>query len=365
MGTEEMEALQKVAAKAAEVAALPLSPRDVERLLVALLEDGEDVWQLTAHSRVPFNAVVASLAVMHSKGWVAIADKIMLTPLGRAMVKGFDRYPKAVCVQCQGTGIHLTGFSELQRRFAAIASERPEPVAEYDQGYLTVESSIRRVLAMAGRGDLSGKSLLVLGDDDLISIAAALTGLPREVVVVEIDRRLTDFIEATAASYRLPIRTVALDLRLPLPLEFQRAFDTFITDPPDTAPGQILFLSRGISGLRGAGSAGYFGFTLIEANLHTWREVQSFLCREARFAITDMLPDFSRYENWPYLLDTVDLSILPELARKPKSNWYTSTFYRIEALVDSRFDVDPGVAELPDEQLYLSATSLIKPSGGN
>jgi predicted methyltransferase len=364
MGTEEMVVLGEVAAEAAEASGLPVSWRDVERLVVALWEGPQDVWQLTALSRCPFNAVLAILASLRSRGWVNVNERAWLTPSGRKTMQGLTPYPSTACAQCFGTGVSLAGHEALLERFAAIASGRPSPVPGYDQGYLTVESSIRRVLAMASRGDLSNKDLLVLGDDDLISIAAALTGLPRKVTVVEIDRRLTDFIDGVAEDYVLPIRTVALDLRLPLPAEFRRAFDTFITDPPDTAPGQILFLSRGISGLRGAGCAGYFGFTLVEANLYTWREVQGFLFTDARFAVTDMLPDFSRYENWPYLLDTVDFSSMPELARQPETHWYRSTFYRIEALSDSRFDLDPEVAHLRDEDLYLSGTSLIKPAGG-
>ncbi len=364
MGTGRTVTLEEVASEATEASGLPVSWRDVERLLAHLTEGEQDVWQLTALSRLPFHAAVATLAALRSKGWISVDGKVRITPAGLDALGGIQPFPKVSCTHCLGTGIRLDGYEELVRRFAAVAAQRPTPVEEFDQGYLTVESSIRRVLAMARRGDLTGKQLLVLGDDDLISVAAALMGLPSHVTVVEIDRRLTDFIDSVAENYGLPIRTVALDLRLPLPGEFLRAFDTFITDPPDTAPGQILFLSRGISALKGAGSAGYFGFTLIEANLDTWRDVQAFLCRDAGFVITEALPDFSRYENWPYLLDTVDLSAMPELAREPEDTWYRSTFYRIEALADSRFDVDPGVAEVPDEELYLSAASLIKPSRG-
>ncbi len=362
MGVGEIRELDEIASEITRSSGLPVSPRELERVLSALGEGSKDIWQLTAGSRVPFNVLVAAIRVLRDRNLVRIGSEIALTESAVNMFRLGLRVTDTVCSHCLGTGIDTSDFAEVMRKFEEIAAERPAPVAQYDQGYLTAESSMRRVVAIASRSDLSGKRLLVLGDDDLISIAAALTGLPKDVTVVEIDTRLTDFIEAVAKEYSLPVSTIALDLRLPLPQEFRRAFDTFITDPPDTAPGQILFLSRGISGLKGPGSAGYFGFTLVEANLHTWREVQSFLCGEARFVITEILPDFSRYENWPYLLETVDLSDLPELAHNPTSQWYRSTFYRIEALDDSVFDLDPGVAELPDEALYLSETSLIKPS---
>ena len=48
------------------------------------------------------------------------------------------------------------------------------------------------------RGNLIGKRILVIGDDDLFSLAAALTGLPSWVVVLEKDPRLVAFINHVA-----------------------------------------------------------------------------------------------------------------------------------------------------------------------
>ncbi|MEO0250808.1 MAG: bis-aminopropyl spermidine synthase family protein, partial [candidate division WOR-3 bacterium] len=52
-----------------------------------------------------------------------------------------------------------------------------------------------RTLYPISHGDLDGKSIALIGDDDLLSIALALAGLPSNITVLDIDERLGEFIK--------------------------------------------------------------------------------------------------------------------------------------------------------------------------
>ena len=60
---------------------------------------------------------------------------------------------------------------------------------------MTQEDIFARVAFMYERGDIEGQEILLLGDDDLFSLALLATGFPRSVTVLEVDSRLVDFIE--------------------------------------------------------------------------------------------------------------------------------------------------------------------------
>ncbi len=92
--------------------------------------------------------------------------------------------------------------------------------------------------------------IFVVGDDDLFSIAASLTGMPEKVVVVDIDERLINFINRMADEYSLSVEAFVYDVQQAFPDEFKKKFDVFVTDPVETIPGLKLFLSRGVSSLK-------------------------------------------------------------------------------------------------------------------
>ena len=56
------------------------------------------------------------------------------------------------------------------------AAGAPEAKPELDQTHCTVDTKIRRVLRMHEAGALAGRRILILGDDDLVSVAIAARG---------------------------------------------------------------------------------------------------------------------------------------------------------------------------------------------
>ena len=173
------------------------------------------------------------------------------------------------CPACGGHGLHAPAALERAAGdLAAAAASAPPPRTELDQSHCTVDTAVRRVLALERAGALAGRRVLLLGDDDLLSLALAaaarsgsrLAGAIRELVVVDVDPAVLEHLRPRLRRAGFPARLVEHDLRLPLPAELERRFDTVFTDPPYTLAGAELFLSRAAAALGGAGGTVFLAF---------------------------------------------------------------------------------------------------------
>lgn len=349
--------MQSIAQRVAQRTSLVTTARDIERVLSAVLAN-PDFWEIVSLADRPFNQVAETIKALEEMGWVTFQEgRVAVTEQGLSQCRKMSIPPRTLhrCASCDGRAISLNSFRDALARFEQIASSRPQPIEEFDQAFVTSATTMARLAIMADRGDLQGRRLLVLGDDDLVGIGAALTGLPSRVTVIEVDKRLVDFMSQASERESLGIEVVEHDLREPLPANLIGAFDTFMTDPPDTVPGLELFIARGLSSLSGPGGAGYFGMTMIESSLPKWRELQSILVGKYGVVITDIIDDFSVYVNWEYLPNTVRDDLEPVKTR-PRRPWYTSSLYRVETLADSAM-VEGTPAT--DEGLYVGPESLL------
>jgi predicted methyltransferase len=98
-------------------------------------------------------------------------------------------------------------------------------------------------------GDIEGKKILFLGDDDFTSVAVSKNGNAKELVVLDIDKRILTEIDNISAQYNLGIKTIEYDARKKLPSDFWNKYDIIFTDPPYTPEGISLFISRAINAL--------------------------------------------------------------------------------------------------------------------
>jgi len=264
------------------------------------------------------------------------------------------------CECCEGTGYVISDyFKEILKDYKEIAKDRPEAIEKYDQGFISAEGVIRRVEFVYERGDLNRK-IFVVGDDDLFSIASALTGIPEEIVVIDIDERLINFINDVAKKYSLNVEAFVCDVQRELPEDLKRRFDVFVTDPVETIPGIKLFLSRGVSALKGIGCSGYFGLTTLEASREKWYEIQRIL-HEMGFVITDIRRKFNVYpeEEKNFFRFQDKLPIVKKLGVKVDYNWYKSCLYRIEAVKEPKPIVSGDM--IIDEKVYKDEESLATP----
>jgi N4-bis(aminopropyl)spermidine synthase len=143
-------------------------------------------------------------------------------------------------------------LAELQQ----AADGGPEAKPELDQTHCTVETKLRRVLRMHAAHALAGQRILLLGDDDLVSLAivafAAWTGhaeVIRRLAVVDTDPDVLGWIGKQAARSGVRVDLIEHDLRQPLPAGLAEGFDVVATDPPYTVAGAELFLSRAVEAL--------------------------------------------------------------------------------------------------------------------
>jgi predicted methyltransferase len=267
-----------------------------------------------------------------------------------------------ICHHCSGTGLIIDGlFKEVEKRFLEITKNRPLPVGEFDQGFVRPQDTLRRMVFMYQRGDLEGREIFILGDDDLLSVAIGLTGLAKRITVVEIDKRLVEFIEAFGRKHAKGLITVQqYNVLEPLPAEEEGKYEVCITDPVETHRGFRLFVTRCLSTLNGPGAAAYVGLTHLEASLKKWHEYQLML-NDAGLAITDIIRDFAYYpeeENqWEGFYDTYEIMRREKLPL-PKVDWYRSSFVRAEVVEPLNL---PKIGEVSPETLYFDEESWATP----
>lgn len=322
--------LKQVAEDVSVSSKIRVSPKDIERLFGALIKT-KLPWELADLSDFPVPAVFEAIKMLERKGLVLYSKSgIELTTKGKKVASLSHPVVDISCKSCEGRGISQGKFSKIANRFLKIQKRRPDPIRRFDQGYVTPNSTLSRFALAYERGDIVGKDIIILGDDDLISIVLGLSLLPRKITVVEIDERLTDFIYETGNKEGFEVEVEPIDLRHPMPKGYLGNYDSFFTDPPETVKAADAFIGRGISTLREPGSAGYFGFTRREASLTKWHDIQKMLLRY-KIVFTDIIHNFNEYVNWGYEEETRAWRLSPIKVR-PKKNWYRSALYRFETL---------------------------------
>ena len=85
----------------------------------------------------------------------------------------------------------------------AFGDARPTVDQRLDQSHATAETAVRRALFLYENDALEGRSVVVLGDDDLTSLAIAVVAEALslgavDITVVEVDERLVGYIAASA-----------------------------------------------------------------------------------------------------------------------------------------------------------------------
>jgi predicted methyltransferase len=297
---------------------------DEKRVLLHALNTS-DIWQLAGRVRLDFPRFLGTLVGLEKKGLVTTG-------------RGTLRVTRKGLTEAQSCGLRSrrqisARIRRAREEFTGLVRRRPASAGAYNQGHMTVGSVFNRIALMGDMGDIDAKAVALLGDDDLLSLALCLAGKPESVTVFEIDARVVEYIEGTAARLDLPIETRCHDLRAPLPRRFTGRFDTFVTDPSETMDGLRMFIGRGLDLLkRREGRAGYFGLTSIEASTGKWSRLQRWMLTHYALAITHILPESAYYSNWPDLLDQTGVFSQRCLEAPPKRHWFNSSLVRLETL---------------------------------
>jgi predicted methyltransferase len=284
-----------------------------------------------------------------TSGFVEADEKgFNLTSKGKKFVKKSTKLFRAIiCKKCLGKRILFNeNFKDVFEEYKKIVANRPLPTLKFSQGYMNEYDVILRVTFMHYYNDLVRKDFILIGDDDLLSVALALTELPSRICVLDIDERIGEFLIQVNKEYGFEIEFQKYNVSDPLPKKYLGKFDVFSSEPLETLSGLKAFLLRGISSLKKNGS-GYFGLTVAECSYKKWIKIEKFLTR-MNCVITDLIKDFSRYST---SYETIDYETFAEklqipIGKNPGIEWYKSALFRFklldkpEALMNKKLHID-------------------------
>jgi len=193
--------------------------------------DGERLsfWELLSRWDGRLEDFVRTVNAMYEAGELRVEDDGRLA-LAPALA---ERAPRTLgvrpCPSCKGRGIDLGRAKELWVQLEELLQERPLTTPKYFQGNIDVESAVAKVCQMDALDGLAGKTITVVGDDDYLSLALALTGLPERIIKGLLGQS-----------------------------------DLFASEPLETVSGFLTFFSRGAATLK-PGGVGYVGLTTLES----------------------------------------------------------------------------------------------------
>lgn len=344
--------IEKIIQSIKQKTKIQINRRDIERALSAI-KTTSSFWKIADISDLVFPALSELIKILKKEKILNVEkDKVILTEKGKKIFKELN-IPCVSDLKCPCCKTYGMDFKKLkiEKRFLKIQKDKPKPLKEFDQGYVTAQTTLKRVSFAFSKGDLINKRVLILGDDDLVSIALGFLGVCKEIFVLDVDKRIIDFIQKIKEKEKIKnINTLCWDLRKPLPSYLLSRFDTFFTDPSETLKALKLFTGRGLSSLKGEGCAGYFGLTRKEATLEKWLKFERILIKFGA-VITDIIYNFNEYINWEYAASTKALKISPVKAL-PKTLWYKSSFFRVELLKKVKWN-----PSLQGKDLYTDSES--------
>jgi len=255
--------------------------------------------------------------------------------------------PKALgvrpCEGCKGRGITLGQARSLATQLEELLQGRPPTTSRFFQGNMDPESAAAKVCLIDAADGLDGKRITLVGDDDYLSLALALTELPERIIVLEIDERIVEFIEGHARKRGWPIDVYVYNVEDPLPEGLLGRSDLFATEPLETLSGFLAFFSRGAATLK-PGGVGYVGLTSLECSPLKWKRLQEEILKMG-FIFTEIKRRFCHYPmEYPEDEEYVR-QILRALRFKPQSDsqktiWYFAHLMRVEAVEE----IKPWVA---------------------
>jgi len=314
--------LDSVIADVASAVGLAEGPSGVSDVLRAIARsEPVAVREVSRMAELPVPIVAAVCNELRRRGVVDRARPVRLTTAGRELLAGRHVDLSVICPECGGSGLVVPGtLDALAARLDHAAAGAPSAKPELDQTHCTVTTKIRRVLAMHEAGALLGRRILILGDDDLMSVAitwfAAALGVTagiERLTVIDSDPDVLAWAADQTSGAGIEVELVEHDLRHPLPAGLAGGFDVACTDPPYTVAGAELFLSRAVAGLApepGRHVFFSFGARRPDETLHVQRLIGSM-----GLAVRALWPNFNEYLGAGILAGTSHLYYLRSTAQ--------------------------------------------------
>jgi predicted methyltransferase len=213
------------------------------------------------------------------------------------------------CQTCDSKIISLNGkLDKVKKIIEKIYIQKPIPTFVYDQRPVNADTTVRRAAYLLWRNDLIGKEIVVLGDDDLTSLAIGLIGGSKKITVLDIDSRIINFINKISKKYSLPITAIKYDFTKKIPEKLKNKFDVFLTDPTPNKECFSMFISLGLELLKQKkDKVGYISFFPSHQEMNI--DFQKVMTKK-ELIITDMIPRFTEYDFIEFTYNENDKKIL-------------------------------------------------------
>lgn len=294
----------------------------IENILITIyLKEGISTKELARKNLLPIPIVAATKKEFINNGLVIQDRGTRLTDKGRHFVEeglGFKKINKDLYMRLlmEPWDEHIE-VTEIKEKLQEVFNNRPQVDVTIDQSKSSIDTSLKRAILCLENHNLAGKRILCLGDDDLVSIALGFllkklfdNNIHHNtlITVMDIDKRILDYINNIAIKESLPIKCEYVDFRNPLDNDFKNQFDCFFTDPPYTIEGMNLFISRGIDALKDdSGLNIYFSYA------HKSQEFQLSMQKyflSMGLTISEVKPRFNIYEGASIIGNTGQMVIL-------------------------------------------------------
>ena len=296
--------------------------KTIENILIAIyFREGISTKELARDSLLPIPVVAAIKKEFIKKGLLIQDRGTRLTIRGRHFIEGTlgfrkingDLYTKLLMEPWKEHREIIEIKEELQEFF----DNRPQVDVTIDQTKSSIDTSLKRAILSLKNHNLVGKSILCLGDDDLVSIALAFllkklfkntVHHTTKITVLDIDKRILDYINDIAILKNLPIKCEYVDFRIPLGDNFRNQYDCIFTDPPYTLEGMNLFLSRGIEALKkDSGLTIYFSYAHKSPDFQLTMQ-ECFLTMGV--IVSEVISRFNTYEGASIIGNTGQMIVL-------------------------------------------------------
>jgi len=220
-------------------------------------------------------------------------------------------------------------LNKIKLAHSELQQLRGEPNLEYDQYYVEQNTSIERAL-LFDPDNYNQARIALLGDMDLSSLTVGMLSKPRDLAVIDIDKRIPEIVFKMKFDYKIKsIRFVNQDIRIRMIAVLKNQFDYIFLEPSMTTEGLEVWLTRAVQcAKKDTPSHIVLSYDIEEEN----KEIVDNLVELMNLEIVDKLINFNKYEySTPLGKKNSDLYILKVKSTSTETipnHYYGPLYYR-------------------------------------
>jgi len=263
-------------------------------------------------------------------------NKVVLNEDGRRLLESADLRPYKWSLLEYYDDALESRLSDIRQKYDLKAKR------EYDQFFADSKTSISKAKILVDKGLVAGKSIALIGDDDLVTIAISLIepGF-NQVAVFDIDEKVLGVIRAISDDLGIKnVHTLPYDVRNEPDARSLGVYDAVLVDPPYTKNGVSLFVNRSIQLLKKPDSAGKYIFLYYGNSFKSpekFIDIQE-IVQQYNLVIEDKIDKFGRYFGAESIGSASSLYVL-KATRKTRAfdNYSIGGIYTFDAIRDGKF----------------------------